>query len=223
MHISLRKKPAAPEPEPVEEAEQDVEEQELGEEQEDGKALSLPAALVHAVKAWFAWGTARLGATATYWGHVFAVWACAYYRGWVLIAVPLVLLTVVGLFVPRSAINQFAERVEERRGTAKRADAEAVEEPPIEPLLGLLQHLIGDARGVHLKTLLEHLEKGAAEAGQEPPSRADVEAKLAALRVPLRPSVRNAAGRVNRGVYRADLEAALAPSPDEATDPAPDV
>ncbi|MFZ3569440.1 hypothetical protein ACNYS0_21040 [Streptomyces sp. BH034] len=222
MHISLRKKPAPePEAEPVEETEpDDVEEPEPV---DDGAALSLRAALVVAVKAWFAWSKNKLGATATYWGHALAVWACAYYRGWILLTVPAVFLLAVGLFIPRPAIDRFTARVEALHTNRRTAEPDPTEEAPTDPLVALLWHHIGDAPGVHLKTLVERLAKGAAEAGQEPPTRAEVEAKLAALRIPLRASVRNTAERVNRGVHRDDLTAALAASPEPTGSTAPDV
>lgn len=219
MHISLRKKTPEPEPEVVEEP--PAVEQEPPAEDTD-EVPSLPRALVTAVRAWFAWCVGRTSVTVTYWVHGFAVWAVAFYGGWAAVGVVAGLLTGIGSFIPRSTVDRLTVRIEARQQTPAEAESEPVEEPPADPLVGLLRHLIGEAPGTHLKTLVEHLEKGAAEVGQEPPTRADVEAKLAARGIPLRPSVRDAHGRVNRGVHGADLEAALAPSPDEADGTGPD-
>lgn len=220
MHISLRKKtPAEPQPETVEEP--PVEEQEAPAEDCE-EVLSLPCALVSAVSGWFAWCAGRTSVTVTWWLHALAVWAVAFYGGWVAVGVVAVLLAGVGRFIPRAPVDRLSARIEARHQTPAETEPEPVEEPPADPLVGLLRHLIGDAPGTHLKTLVEHLAKGAAEVGQEPPTRAEVEAKLAARRIPLRPSVRDAHGRVNRGVHGADLEAALTPSPDEPTAGAPD-
>jgi hypothetical protein len=99
------------------------------------------------------------------------------------------------------------------------ADEEAGEQPSEsagDPLVMVLWQLIGEARGVHLKTLAEYLHAAAPE---QPIDRATVRAHLAARGIPVRASVRDAADRVNEGVHRADLQAwqeALSP-----TDPDP--
>lgn len=216
MHISLRKPP--PEPEPVEEP--PAEEQETPDDGEPEARLSLPHALVIAAKGWLAWCTARTNSAVTAWVHLGGAWAAAFYGGWVAVGFLTLVLAGVAAFLPPAATNRLAARIEARQLTRAQAENEALEEPPAEPpedpLVVLLNHLIGQAPGVHLKTLVERLEKGAAEAGQDPPSTADVEASLAAHNIPLRRCVKDPHGRVNRGVHRADLEAALAPSPAEA-------
>lgn len=101
---------------------------------------------------------------------------------------------------------------------------EEPEETPTDPLPGLLWKLIGEAPGTHLKTLTEHLNTAAPEAGFD---RAAVRAALAERRIPVRPSVRDVAGRVNEGVHRDDLEAweqtlspaAPAPLPETRSEP----
>lgn len=91
------------------------------------------------------------------------------------------------------------------------APAEAGEEPPAQapedPLPGILQTLIGEAPGVHLKAIVQHLH----DSGQDTAcTTADVAAALDRRRIPIRASVRDAVGRVNRGVHRDDLRAWLA-------------
>lgn len=94
--------------------------------------------------------------------------------------------------------------------------AEAGEQPPVEtptdPLPSLLWDLIGEAPGVHVKGIVEHLH----ETGRDPTCQpADVRAALGRRGIPVRASVRDAAGRVNQGVHRDDLttwEQALSPA-----------
>lgn len=223
MHISLRKKTPEPESETVEEPLVEFEEADQQETlaEKDDEAPGLPRALVAAVRAWFAWCTGRTSVTVTYWVHGLAVWATAYYGGWVAIGITAALVTGIGSFVPRATIDRLTARIEARQQAPTEEEAEPAEEPPADPFVGLIWHLIGDAPGVHLKTLVEHLEKGAAEVSQEPPSRAEVVAKLGARNIPLRASVRDVHDRVNKGVHRADLEATLTPSPDEPTGTGP--
>ncbi|KOG84470.1 MULTISPECIES: hypothetical protein [Streptomyces] len=94
----------------------------------------------------------------------------------------------------------------------------AAEEPPTaeetaahrEHLLDLIRTLIGDRPGVHLSTLLAHLQKHGQAEGWEV---GDLKDRLAALQVPVRKSVK-VARRVATGVHRDDLPQ---PSPAEAT------
>lgn len=81
---------------------------------------------------------------------------------------------------------------------------EAGEEPHTHSIPGLLWDLIGEAPGVHLKTLTERLQVAAPRMALD---RAVVRGELAALGIPVRASVRDAAGRVNEGVHRDDLKA----------------
>ncbi|MGW2692360.1 hypothetical protein ACWC3Y_10920 [Streptomyces sp. NPDC001296] len=79
---------------------------------------------------------------------------------------------------------------------------QAGEQLPDHPIPGLLWDLIDGAPGVHLKTLTERLQAAAPGMAL---NRAVVREELAALGIPVRPSVRDAAGRVNEGVHRDDL------------------
>lgn len=219
MHISLRKKEPEPGPESESGEETPAEEQPTA---DDAEVLNLPRALRAALRGWFTWCSARTSVTVTYWAHGLAAWAVAFYGGWVAVGVVAGLLTGVGSFVPRATIDRLTARIEARQQAPEDVEPEPAEEPPPDPLVDLLWQLIGDAPGTHLKTLVERLEKGAAETGQDPPSKAAVEAKLAARSIPLRPSVRDVHGRVNRGVHGADLKAALGPSPTPRSDTADD-
>lgn len=133
--------------------------------------------------------------------HVVAVWAIGFYGGWTAAGVILGWLAAVLAFTPR----EFKDRASgwlERRGAPVEADEETEEEVLVDPLAAVLWHLIADAPGTHLKTLTERLQKEA----QEPLDRATVRAKLGSLGIPVRGSVRDAAGKVNEGVHREDLK-----------------
>lgn len=96
---------------------------------------------------------------------------------------------------------------------AKEAAPETPEAAPVEPLLYLLRAFIGIRPGVHLSTLLEHLQKHGQGEGW---TVADLRARLEACGVPVRRSVK-VDGRVAYGVHRTDVPA---PSPAPAGEPA---
>lgn len=92
-------------------------------------------------------------------------------------------------------------------------DEPAVPEPaPVEPLLDLLRAFIGIRPGVHLSTLLDHLQKHGQGEGW---TVADLRARLEACGVPVRRSVK-VGGRVANGVHRDDVPAP-SPAPAEET------
>jgi len=86
-------------------------------------------------------------------------------------------------------------------------DEEAGEEPPLtapaDPFPGMIRDLIGDAPGVHIKTVVAWLHETGLDTAC---TAADVTAGLTRRQIPIRASVRDAAGRVNKGVHRDDLE-----------------
>ncbi|MEU5596649.1 hypothetical protein [Streptomyces sp. NPDC020298] len=187
-----------------------------GQERDAAEVIGLLGALAQGVRGWFTWCSNRIGSGRTYTLHAVAVWAAGYYSLWVTWAVVISLVLAVGLFIPHEPLDRLSARIEQlgNQRTAPADEAptlgesgEPGEEAPIDPLSGLLWRLIGEAPGVHLKTLAEALARAAQAAGEKPPSRADVEAKLEALEIPLRASVRDARGKVNRGVHRDDLTA----------------
>lgn len=91
----------------------------------------------------------------------------------------------------------------------EKAAAPAATDAQHEQLLTLVRDLIGERPGVHLSTLLDHLQKHGQWKGREV---ADLRTHLAALHVPVRRSVK-VAGKVAYGVHRDDLPQ---PSPAEA-------
>lgn len=77
-------------------------------------------------------------------------------------------------------------------------------EAPVDPLPGILWDLIGDAPGVHLKTVVRHLHESGLDTSCD---RAAVRAALTRRGITFKASVRDAAGKVNEGVHRDDLKA----------------
>ncbi|MFD7794341.1 hypothetical protein [Streptomyces sp. NPDC059759] len=138
----------------------------------------------------------RFGWRAVAVGALVLVYAAPRYRTWIGPA----LLVLAGLAWMHAPDNT-ADTPQEPEGEQP---SEAVEEKPDDPLPPLLWELIGEARGVHLASIVEHLHTS----GLDPTcDRAAVRAALDRRRIPVRGSVREADGRVNQGVHRADLEA----------------
>ncbi|MFD0032509.1 hypothetical protein ACFVJK_30430 [Streptomyces sp. NPDC127172] len=233
--INLRKHA---QPEPVEDVE-DVDPDEavedddgLVQEPEGHAVLGLLPALYQGVRGWCAWCSARIGVGPTWALHGFALYAAEHYSVWVTYGVCGPFMAAVLAFTPRESLERLAARLDARdaaraarrgRSTAPAADVpdESPAEPPVDPLPALMWRLIGDAAGVHLKTLTEALAEAAVGAGQRAPTKADVEAALEARNIPLRPSVRDTREKVNKGVHRVDLEAwESALSQPEPADPA---
>jgi hypothetical protein len=236
--INLRKRDQEPEPDEAEDVAPDeaLEDDDDQDQEPEGHAVpGLLPALFQGVRRWCTWCSARIGVTATWALHGVALYAAEHYTVWVTCGVAGAFVLAVGLFMPRESLERAAARLDARdaartarrgrsTGPADDAPDEAPEGPPTDPLPALMWRLIGDASGVHLKTLADVLAKAAEEEGQRPLSKADVEAALEARGIPLRPSVRDTRKGVNRGVHRADLtawETALSPAApaDPATGP----
>lgn len=216
-YFSLRKH--APEPEPDEVAEEPEEGAEGDENAQQEQPVGKPhGPLLTGLLGPGRWLAAHFGMS-TAWGvHAAAVWMIFYYGGVVATGVAAVWLLAVLLFTPREYLERLATSIE-RLGNRPDEDAEDEEEPPpTDPLVALLWHLIGDAPGAHLKTAARRMQ----EASGQPVDRASVRARVAAIRarlnalhIPVKASVRDAAGKVNEGVHRDDLEAweeALSPT-----------
>jgi hypothetical protein len=92
-------------------------------------------------------------------------------------------------------------------------------EPPHDPFPGMVWDLIGDAPGVHLKTIVGWLR---ATGHDTTCTTADVAAGLARRGIPVRASVRDATKRVNRGVHRDDLGPWLEAHPQHLPGSAPE-
>lgn len=223
-------------PEPDDSAEENLLEDQVQEQDtinDQAAPAGLFGALAAGVRGWLTWCSSRIGVRGTYSLHVVALWSACYYNAWVTSAVITALFTAVITFVPSDSLDRLLARLEASSDKAAPAQAstdpptapaQTSAEPPADPLPPLVYRLIGDAPGVHRKTITAVLAEAAAKADAEPPTEAQVEAALTARGIPLRPSVRDANGKVNRGVHREDLEAwarTPSPAPSEAlaTDP----
>ncbi|MEV6504814.1 hypothetical protein AB0M61_01665 [Streptomyces sp. NPDC051642] len=201
-YFNLRKRAAEPDPEAVDEEEFDE-----ADDEPDTVAVP-PAGWADALRLGIcgpgAWMTARFGITTSWTVHVVAAWAFFYYGAWVAAGIAAGWSLAVLAFVPREHLDRVTAAVERlhmrRPGTAPNGG----DEPLVDPVVTLLWKLIGDAPGTHLKTLTAHLQEAAPE---QPLNKAAVRAHLLALQIPVKPSVRDAAGRVNEGVHRDDLKA----------------
>ncbi|MFE9300545.1 hypothetical protein [Streptomyces sp. NPDC006856] len=133
--------------------------------------------------------------------------AGAYGAWWAIRRWPAVLWLLVPLWC-WAAIRSIPKAAPE----APAEDPPAVEETAAqrEQLLDLIRTLVGDRPGVHLSTLLDHLQKHGQAEGWEV---GDLKDRLTALQVPVRKSVK-VARRVAYGVHRDDLPQS---SPTEAT------
>lgn len=204
--ISLRKH----DPEPVDEDLDETAEEPDDEEQPQPpkKQVNGPEAVMIGVCGPAQWIAGRFGTGAAWGAHGVALWAVGYYGGWVAFGAITGYLLAVLLFIPREHLERAATAIEQLGGRRLQPGgetaAEAGEGPALHPIVTVLWELIADAPGVHLKTLAKDLQAAAPE---QPVDRAAVRAKLAALGIPVRGSVRDAAGRVNEGVHRADLTA----------------
>jgi hypothetical protein len=209
-YFNLRKHDTEAEVEPDEaEAEEPAETpEETAEEPEGEQPAKEHGPLLSGILGPGRWLAAHFGPGAALGVHVVAAWAVFFYGGWPAAGIITVWLLAVLAFVPREYLERVAARLEPSTGR----DQKAGEENPVEPLAAVLWRLIGDAPGAHLKTLTAHLQQAAPE---QPLDRAMVRAKLGALGITVKPSVRDAAGKVNEGVHRADLKAweeALSPT-----------
>jgi len=133
----------------------------------------------------------RFGWKAVFAGGAITVFALFRYRtvfGWVLV----VWCAAAWMHAPSDDEEQPEEAGEEEP---------AVE--PEDPFPGMVWDLIGDAPGVHIKQVVQWLHETGLDTAC---TAADVTAGLTRRQIPIRPSVRSADGRVNKGVHRDDLE-----------------
>lgn len=160
------------------------------------------------------WIATRVG-TGWAWGiHAVAVWAVGFYRGYTAAGVILVWLTAVLAFTPRESLDRLTAAVERRSTPPPKLPAPPAPGGEREAVLRLLLDVLGEAPGVHLNTVLAHLQ----EHGQwEGKTVADLGVHLRALGVPVQPKVK-VAGVPTRGVLKADLQAL---PPTKETPPSP--
>lgn len=145
-----------------------------------------------------------------------SAWAAGFYGGWVVVGVCAAWLLLVLLFIPGELLERAAEVIERCFSPAPKPVTTAPPGGEREAVLRLLRDLIGDAHGVHLKTVLAHLQKHGQWEGKKV---ADLRVHLQALGIPVDPKLR--VGKVpTRGVSRAALET-LPPVEETAPSPTP--
>lgn len=211
-YFQLRKREPEPEPDGApEEPEQPTEDDTEGEQ---------PAAhgpLLTGLTGPSRWLAAHLGTNAACGVHVVAVWAVAFYGGWIAAGVTLAWLAAVLLFVPREHLDRFSTLIERRSHLAPvTAPAEPRNPGDREGVLRLLYTVLGEAPGVHLRTVLSYLQEHDQWEGK---TVADLRQHLEALSIPVRPKVK-VDGTPTRGVLKADLDA-LPPIEETSPSPAP--
>lgn len=221
-YFNLRKQQpeldAEAEQEPVEEDLDEVEDESEDRAAPPAKQLptSWPGAIWYGMSGPWRWLAAHLGnagVNVAWVVHVGSLWAFFYYSGWVAATIAVGWLLAILLFIPEAYLDRLASGIERRdegrsmppaRAEAPAEDAEpAAREAPVDPLPGILWDLIGEAPGVHLPSIVRHLHQTGLDRACD---RAAVRAALGRRGIPIRPSVREADGRVNQGVHRDDLK-----------------
>lgn len=219
-YFNLRKRDpeAAPEPDELDENEQ-------SEEADDEAATDAPkrdhSPIITGLLGPGRWLTARFNLDTAIIAHVAAVFSIVYYGGWTAASVITGWLFFAALFIPREALERWAgaiERlaaaIERRLGSAPKPPASTAPKGEREAVRRLLLDLIGEAHGVHLKTVLAHLQEHGQWEGRKV---ADLRVHLEALGIPVDPKLK-VAGVPTRGVLRTALEAL---PPVEGTPPSP--
>ncbi|MGW0837523.1 hypothetical protein [Streptomyces prunicolor] len=206
-YFHLRKHAPESEPEEDEPAE--------GDASEEAAPENAAGALWAGVSGPGRWLTARGRPGLSWLLYAGSAWAAGFYGGWTAVGLIAAWLLLVLLFLPpdfKDRLTAALERLDTPR--PKRSP-----EPAVDPVVPLLWHLIGDAPGVHLKALTAHLQAAAPEQALDKDA---VRAHLTALRITVKPSVRDATGRVNDGVHGADLKAWEQALPSTAPGPLPE-
>lgn len=204
-YFSLRKREPDPETEDAEEEpEETVEEaQDSREEEQSGKQYG---PLLTGLSGPARWLAARFSPGTALGVHGVAVWAIAFYGGWIAAGIVLLWLLAALLFVPREDLERLADRIEKRGASAPESPPEEERLAPGEGLALWLLDTIGDRPGIHVRELYPKMRK---LPGQEERTDADLKALLKAFGVPVQRSLRlgRIAGRT--GVRQADVEALL--------------
>lgn len=215
-YFNLRKRDPDPEAQDVEEDEaRDAEE-----DVQDAPAETLPTswggALWYGISGPSSWMRAHTNIEAAILLHAFLLWAIWTGGGWIAAGIVTLWLFGVLAFIPREYKDRITAAIE-RRFTPTRKPPPAPEPGgEREAVRRLLLDVIGDAHGVHLKTVLTHLQQHGQWEGRKV---ADLRVHLEALGIPVDPKLK-VAGVPTRGVLRAALEA-LPPAEETSPSPSP--
>lgn len=145
-----------------------------------------------------------------------STWAIWFYGGWIGVGVALAWLLAVLLFTPREFLDRLTAAIERRATPPPNPAAAPSPGGEREAVRRLLLDLIGEAHGLHLRTVLAHLQ----EHGQwEGRTVTDMRARLTLLGIPHDRNVK-VAGVPTWGVRRADLDA-LPPTDETPPSPTP--
>lgn len=211
-YFDLRKRAPEPESNEGDEEPEETEETEEEPDKEGPKKTYVP--IVTGFLGPGQWIATKAGTGAAWTVHIVAVWAVGFYGGWIAAGVITAWLVAVLAFVPRESLERAAAAVERRSTPAPEPPAPPTPGGEREAVRRLLLDVMGDAPGVHLKTVLAHLQ----EHGQwEDRKVADLRVHLEALGIPVDPKLK-VAGVPTRGVLRTAIEAL---PPVEETSPSP--
>ncbi|MFL1904778.1 hypothetical protein ACJWDR_37595 [Streptomyces tauricus] len=206
-YFNLRKRDTAPEPEAVE-PDDEPDETDTPDD-ETPAAPDTPHGPVDALWAGISgpgrWLTARGRPGMAWLLYAGSAWAISFYGRWIAVGVTMAWLLAILLFIPREFLDRAAAKIERSdSATPDQKTEEPTAEAPVDPLPGILWQLIGDAPGVHLKTVVRHLHESGLDTTCD---RGAVRAALTRRQITVKGSVREADGRVNEGVHRTDLQA----------------
>jgi hypothetical protein len=207
-YFNLRKRDA-------EEPDETVEDELVEDDEEDGQG-GLAGALWAGFTGPGRWLAAHGRADVAWALYPGSVWATGFYGSWIAVGVIAAWVAAVLLFMPRNVKDRAAAWFERRDRSPAVPPAEAPPGGSREGILRLLYELIGEGRGVHLATVLTHLQEHGQWEGKEV---ADLRRHLEALSIPVQPKLK--IGKTpTRGVAKADLDA-LPPLRETSPSPTP--
>lgn len=204
-YFNLRKREVEPEAEVVEEDVAEAEE-ESEEAAQETKKRAVPdnwgGALWYGISGPSLWITARTNIEIAILLHLFLLWGLGA-GAWAVVGILAGWLIAVLAFIPREFLERAADAIERLFSPSPKPAATVAPGGEREAVRRLLLDLIGDAHGVHLKTVLAHLQQHGQWEGKKV---TDLRVHLVALGIPVDPKLR-VAGVPTRGVERTALEA----------------
>lgn len=218
-YFQLRKREHEPEPDGVDEGAAEAEDEPESEPRPAAKPqpTGWPGAIWCGMCGpwrWLAGHFGDYGVTIAWSVHVGSPWAFFFYRGWVAIGLALAWPLAFLLFIPREYKDRASVAIERLHTRTPKPSAAPAPGTEREAVRRLLLDALGEAPGVHLNTVLAHLQ----EHGQwEGKTVTDLRARLAHLGIPHDRKVK-VAGVPTWGVRRRDL---VAPSPPAEPPPSP--
>jgi hypothetical protein len=214
-YFNLRKR--GPEDEPDEAVDEETATEETAEDdEEDDEPVGLVGAVWAGISGPGKWLTARGHPGAAWTLYAGSAWAAGYYGGWAAVGVIAAWIAAALLFMPRDAKDRVTAWFEHRDRAPAAPPADAPPGGGRDGILRLLYDLIGEARGVHLSTVLAHLQQHGQWEGKEV---ADLRQHLQALGIPVEPKLK--IGKTpTRGVTKAALDA-LPPLRETSPSPTP--